>query len=182
MAARVLVGFHTVEGQAGKIASRIASVLEGARVAVDLVEVERAPSPDGYDAVVLGDSIHVVHHSRQLVHYLRAHVDRLNAMPSALFQVSMTSANPDEEHAATAAELVKELRTKTGFDPDLVGIFAGALAYTKYGWIKRRVMRSIARKEAAPDQVAAALDTAHDHEYTDWDAVEQLARDVAALV
>src|SRR5215510_4874768 len=108
MAARVLVGFHTVEGQAGKIASRIASVLEGARIAVDLVEVERAPSPDGYDAVVLGDSIHVVHHSRQLVHYARDHVDALNAMPSALFQVSMTLSNTNQEHPTTTPLIVKD--------------------------------------------------------------------------
>src|SRR5215471_6005477 len=124
--ARVLVGYHTVEGQAEKIARRIASMLGDEGVDVDVVEVDHAPSPDGYDAVVLGDSIHLGHHSRQLVHYLNAHVDALNAMPAALFQVSMTSAHPDAEHDATAAQMVQELRDKTGFDPDLVGIFAGA--------------------------------------------------------
>ena len=65
---------------------------------------------------------------------------------------------------------------RTGFDPDLVGLFAGALVYTQYGWFKRRVMRVIARREDGD------TDTSHDHEYTDWQSVEQFARDVHKLV
>ncbi|MFI5046344.1 MAG: flavodoxin domain-containing protein [Acidimicrobiia bacterium] len=173
---RVLVAYHTIEGQAGRIARRIDDVLAADGATVDLVEVEHAPPPDAYDGVVFGDSIHVVHHSRQLSHYLRAHADAVNRLPSALFQVSMTSANPDDEHTAQALGLVHELCDKTGFDPDVVGMFAGALAYTQYGWIKKRIMRSISKKEHGE------TDTSRDFEYTDWAAVEQFAHDVAALV
>ena len=55
-------------------------------------------------------------------------------------------------------------------------MFAGALVYTQYGWFKRRVMRVIARREGGD------TDMTHDHEYTDWQAVEQFARDVHKLV
>jgi len=51
----------------------------------------------------------------------------LDKLPTALFQVSLTSANPDDEHTATAQSLVQELPDGTGFDPDLVGLFAGPL-------------------------------------------------------
>jgi len=173
---RVLVAFHTVEGQAGKIAQRISDVLTADGATVDLVEVGQASAPDGYDAVVVGDSIHAVHHSRDLRHYLEANADALRAVPTALFQVSMTSANPDDEHTAQAQGLVHELCDKTGFDPDIVGMFAGALAYTQYGWIKRHVMRSISKKEHGE------TDTSRDWEYTNWNAVEHFAHDVTALV
>jgi menaquinone-dependent protoporphyrinogen oxidase len=129
----------------------------------------------GYDAVVAGGSIHAVHHSRQLVHYLAEHAAALNAMPAALFQVSLTSANPEKEHTAAAQGLVHELLGKTGFEPDMVALFAGALAYTQYGWFKRRVMRAFVRREGGETEMR------RDYEYTDWDAVEQFARDVDAL-
>src|SRR5262249_4218420 len=60
-------------------------------------------------------------------------------------------------------------------DPKVVGMFAGALMYTRYGWIKRHIMRSIEAKEGRD------VDTSRDYEYTDWDAVDEFARTVLAL-
>lgn len=173
---KILVVFHTSEGQTQRIAERVAGVLRELGDTVDVHDVTGAPVPDAFDAVVVGDSIHVVHHSKALTRYLHDHVVALNARPTALFQVSLTSANPDEEHTATAQRMVHELLERTGFDPDLVGLFAGALVYTQYGWLKRRVMREIVRREGGD------TDMTHDHEYTDWPAVEQFARDVHAVV
>jgi menaquinone-dependent protoporphyrinogen oxidase len=175
-ASRVLVVFHTSEGQSAKVAERIASVLRARGDTVDLSEVETAPAPDAYDGIVVGDSIHAVKHSRAMIRYLEAHVAALNAMPSALFQVSLTSANPDAEHTASAHALVDGLLQRTGFDPDAVGLFAGALVYTQYGWFKRHVMRAIVRREGGD------LDMSRDYEYTDWTAVERFAEDVDRLV
>jgi menaquinone-dependent protoporphyrinogen oxidase len=171
-----LIVFHTSEGQTGKIAERVASVLREHGDTVDVYEVEAAPPPDDYDGVVVGDSIHAVKHSRPLVHYLGAHVDALNSMPSALFQVCLTSANPDAEHTATAHELVQQLLDRTGFDPDAIGLFAGALVYTQYGWLKRHVMRAIVKREGGD------VDMSRDYEYTDWQAVERFAEDVDQMV
>ena len=175
MEPRILVAYHTVEGQTARIAECIASVLRTTGNLVDIVVVDEAPAPDGYDTVVTGGSIHAVHHSRALVHYLKEHAPTLNEMPTALFQVSLTSTNPDEEHTASAQGMVHELLEKTGYEPDIVGLFAGALVYTQYGWFKRRVMRAIVKRERGD------TDTSHDYEYTDWTAVEQFANDVDAL-
>ena len=172
---KILVVFHTLEGQTANIAERIASQLRDSGDTVDVAETHEAPGPDLYDAVVVGDSIHAVHHSRQLVHYLKEHALALNAMPSALFQVSLTSVNPDAEHTAAAQGLVHELIGRTRFEPDIVGLFAGALVYTKYGWFKRRLMRSIVKREGGD------TDMSHDYEYTDWEAVDHFAHDIDAL-
>ena len=176
MSSRILVVYQTSEGQTAKIAERIAETLRERGNDVDVRDVEHAPTPDGYDGVVVGDSIHAVKHSRPLTRYVGANVDALNAKPSALFQVCLASANPDEEHTAAAHELVVDLTERTGLDPDAVGMFAGALVYTQYGWFKRRVMRAISRREGGD------TDMTHDYDYTDWSAVEQFARDVHALV
>ncbi len=173
---KILVVFHTSEGQTARIAEHVAAVLRELGDEVAVHDVAGAPSPDDYDGVIVGDSIHGTHHSKALTRYVHDHVAVLNKLPAALFQVSLTSVNPDDEHTASAQGLVRELLERTGFDPDLVGLFAGALVYTQYGWFKRRVMRVIARREDGD------TDTSHDHEYTDWQSVEQFARDVHKLV
>jgi len=170
------VVFHTSEGQTARIAERVAAVLRDRGDEVEVHDVADAPGPERYDGVVVGDSIHAVHHSKALTHYLQDHAAALDELPSALFQVSLTSANPDDEHTATAQRLVHELLDRTRFDPDLVGLFAGALVYTQYGWFKRRVMRAISRREGGD------TDMTKDREYTDWHAVEQFAHDVHELV
>ena len=172
----ILVVFHTSEGQTARIADHIGAVLRSRGDDVEVHDVAGAPAPESFDGVVVGDSIHAVHHSKPLTRYLQDHVAVLNKVPSALFQVSLTSANSDEDHTANAQHLVQELLDRTDYDPDLVGLFAGALVYTQYGWFKRRVMRAISRREGGN------TDMTHDYEYTDWSAVEQFARDVHALV
>jgi menaquinone-dependent protoporphyrinogen oxidase len=173
---RILLAYHSAEGQTARIAERITEVLRTEGLAVDLATTEEAGDPAAYDAVVAGDSIHVGEHSRQLTDYLRRHVEALNAMPAALFQVSLTSADGTAESEAEAGALVAKLLDATGFDPDLVARFAGAIAYTRYGWMKRRLMHQIMKKSGGE------TDTSRDHDYTDWPAVEQFARDVAAYV
>ena len=87
----------------------------------------------------------------------------------------MVSAGTDAEHESVARGLVDDLLNEFGYDPDAVGLFAGAVMYTKYGWIKRRIMKSIVAKEGGD------TDTSRDFEYTDWDAVDDFARDVLRL-
>ena len=173
---KILLVFHTSEGQTAKVAEQIAAVLRDDAFEVEVHRVAGAPSPEAFDGVVLGDSIHTGRHSRALTRYLEVHRGALASRPTALFQVSLTSANPDAEHTATAQKLIHDLEERTGCDPDLVGLFAGALVYTRYGWMKRRIMRSIARKEGGDTNLT------RDYEYTDWSAVDEFAHDMGTLV
>ena len=172
---RILVVYHSGEGQTARISERVASRLRGDGHEVDVSAVEHAPAPDVFDVVVAGDSIRLQHHSRQLGRYLTDNAASLEQKPTALFQVSMTSATADEEHTAQARKLVDALIEETGLAPDVVALFAGALAYTQYGWLTKRVMRWIARREGGD------TDTSRDHEYTDWDAVDAFADRVRQL-
>lgn len=172
---RVLVVFHSGEGQTEKIADRIARELERRGALVTLHEASSAPPPTACDAVVIGDSIHGGRHSRQLARWVERYEAELGAVPVAMFQVSLTSAVDDDVHAGEANRLVQQFLDATGLDPAMVGLFAGALAYTRYGWLKRAVMKRIVASEGGD------TDTSRDHEYTDWDAVDDFAADVCAL-
>jgi menaquinone-dependent protoporphyrinogen oxidase len=170
----ILVVCHTSEDQTTQVANQIGAVLRERGDHVEVHDVAGAPAPEHFDGVVVGDSIQALHHSRAVTRYVRDHVDVLNARPAALFQVSLSQLVGDVG-AATAQHLVHDLLDRTEFDPDLVGVFAGALVYTRYGWFQRRVMRAVNRRD---DEIDLTLDT----DYTDWSAVEQFARDVHALV
>ena len=176
---RALVVYATSEGHTALVAERIADVLrrtiDDVHIDVDVRPAEHGPPPEGYDVVVAGGPIHATHHARHLVRWLEQYAAELARVPTALFQVSLTSARDDEAHDRAARELLSRLEEDTGFDPDVVGLFAGALLYTRYGWFKRHLMAAIARREGGD------TDTSRDHDYTDWDAVEAFATDVAAL-
>lgn len=172
---RVLVVYATHEGHSAEIAHRIGEVIRRSIALVDVTPAAVAPPPTDYAVVVVGGSIHLGHHDRRLVHYLQEFKAELQGKPSALFQVSMTSATPDERHTSQAQALVDELERDTGLEPSMVGLFAGAILYTRYGWVKRHVMQAIARREDRE------TDASRDYDYTDWDAVTEFAEHVAAL-
>ena len=175
MTTSILLTYHSQEGQTAKVADRIATVLRREGATVEAASTQENPSPEGFDGIILGDSIHVGRHSRSLRRWITHHTDALDAAPVAVFQVSLTSAQDDPEHRDEAHQLLQRLLDATGLDPDLVGLFAGALAYTRYGWVKRHLMTRIAQAQGDD------TDTSVDHEYTDWAAVEQFAIDALAL-
>jgi menaquinone-dependent protoporphyrinogen oxidase len=174
------VFYATREGHTRKIAEYLASELCGRGVDGVAVDIN---SPDASTVdwasvrgVLLGASIHIGKHEKEAVAYARQHRAQLNERPSAFFSVSLSaaSANPDEVKAAEA--LANRFIEETGWYADHVVSLAGCLAYTRYGFVKRLMLRRIAKKEGA------STDTSRDHEYTDWDKVRQLAAVVAARV
>lgn len=172
-----LVVYGTGEGQTAKVADRIVSVLtergHDSR-AVDADDVPGDVDPADFDAVLVGASIHAGRHQSSVREFVRRHREALSSKPTAFFQVSLSSA--DEEGEATAAGYVEEFVAETDWHPDRVGLFGGALRYSEYGFVKRLVMKQIAKRsnlDAEPDE---------DREFTDWDEVEAFAADTAAFV
>jgi menaquinone-dependent protoporphyrinogen oxidase len=175
-APNLLVAYQSVEGHTRTVAERIAERLRAAGALVTLVTADAAPAPTRFDGVVVGDPIHAGQHTEQLTAYLKTHAATLERVPTALFQVCLTSADHSPEQLATTGGYVAALTEATGCTPDLVARFAGALPYTRYGRIKRAFMRRIAGGSGHP------TDTSRDHVLTDWDEVEGFADDVLLLV
>lgn len=171
-----LVYYATSEGQTGQIATRIVETLRGRgheAVAVDAADVPE-PALDAYDAVLVGASIHGGRHQESVVEFVREHREALAAVPTAFFQVSMSSAS--ETKAADAAAYVDAFLEETGWNPDRIAQFGGALRFSEMGFLKRLVVKQVV-KRGDPD-----LDISGDGEWTDWGAVEDFADDVAAFV
>lgn len=172
-----LVVYGTGEGQTEKVANRVVDVLteRGHRATgVDIEGSTPTPSIDEFDAVLVGASIHVGKHQPAIVDFVIDTRDKLAVKPTAFFQVSLSSAS--EEGRAQAAGYVDSFIEETGWHPDRIGLFGGALRYSEYGFLKRLMMKQIAKKQL-PN-----VDTSTDVELTNWQEVEEFAADVAGFV
>jgi menaquinone-dependent protoporphyrinogen oxidase len=177
--ASILVLYGTGEGQTAKVASQISESLDRRGHNPTNIDIEKRPedfSLAPFDAVLVGSSIHVGKHDEQIREFVSANRDELRTRPTAFFQVSLSSAVDDPERRGEAADYVDTLLEETDWHPDRIGLFGGALRYSKYGFLKRLMMKQIA-KRATGD-----VDTAQDYEYTDWAEVDAFTNDFAAFV
>ena len=166
---RILIAYDTTEGQTRTIAQHIVDAIARSGKEVQVIDIRRPPTDltlDGFDAILIGASIHMSKHSRQLSEFVRRHIARLNAVPSGFFSVSLSAAGSEKERA-DASRFVEEFLQETGWNPAIKATFAGGLLYREYGFLKRWMMKKIAR-EAGKD-----TDTSKNHEYTDWTAVDR---------
>jgi menaquinone-dependent protoporphyrinogen oxidase len=124
-------------------------------------------STDPFDAVILGGSIHMGNYPRYLKNFVIAYKDWLNQVPSAFFTVCMAIHSKNEAEQNAARTFGSKFSNATNWQPNLMETFAGAIKYTQYGFITRKIMQYIAKKEGG------STDTSNDHEYTDWDAVRR---------
>ena len=70
---------------------------------------------------------------------------------------------------------IRPFEQETGWHPDKVAMFGGALLYTQYGFIKRHMMKKIAGDKPGD----LGTDTSRDYVYTEWDGVKRFAEHVA---
>jgi len=172
---RILLLYATTEGQTELIAERIAHTLREKGHNVEMLPADTTQpelDPAAYDGVMVGASIHYGHHPAYLHKLIRRHREALMARPCGFFSVSLSAGGPRPKLAAAQRYLDKFMH-RTGWQPQLIASFAGALKYSLYGPIKRRVMIVFMTLGGGE------TDTSRDYEYTDWDAVERFAHTYA---
>jgi menaquinone-dependent protoporphyrinogen oxidase len=155
----VLVLYASVEGHTGRIARRIAEVLRGAGHRVDLAPAGGKLEASRYAGVIVGASVHYGHHPAWLAGLLLAHRERLRERNTAFFSVSL-GAKP---------RYAERFLRKARWQPQLTAVFCGALQYSRYGTVKRRVVQAFAWIGGHD------TDASRDYDYTDWKAVEAFA-------
>lgn len=172
-----LVVYGTGEGQTAKVADRIVESLVDRghdATAVNVSQPTFDHSVNEFDAILVGASVHGGKHQSAVREFVTSNHDALATKPTAFFQVSLSSAT--EEGRAQAAGYVDTFLEETGWQPDRIGLFGGALRYSKFGFLKRLMMKQLIKRRM-PE-----VDTSTDVEFTDWTEVETFAADVAAFV
>ena len=175
---RIAIFYETWNGQAGRVADRIA---EGFRKAGHEASVQRCrdAAPLGVsaaEAFVVGSSVQMGKHHAKAVSFVKSNLEALRSKPSAFFSVSMTGRLKNAQEKEMMAKILSDFRKDSGWEPARVECFAGAILYTKYWFLIRWIMKRIARSQGND------TDTSRDHVYTDWEAVDRFAAEFAADV
>ena len=176
---RILLLYASTHGHTAKIATRIAAALEHDGASVDLrrLDPKRAePAPQEYEAVILGASIHAGHHQRAMLRWAEQHRTSLGLMPSAFFSVCLTAADDTDESRAATRGYLDDFTERTGWTPGRSATFAGAVQYREYDIATRALMRLLMRRMHHP------TDASQDYDYTDWNAVDRWAHELAAVL
>ncbi len=167
---KVLIVYGTTYGQTAKVAASIASVATAMGRDVKTVTAASAPSPEEYDVVFVGGSIHFGAFQKEVQAYVAQHDAALDQCRTSLFCVSGSARS--EEGMEEAEEFSETLLKDSAWTPDHIEHIAGAFPFSQYPLWKRWLMRFFLRKQD-PE-----LDTSEDLDFTDWPKVEEYARRV----
>ncbi len=176
--ARILIAYCTHEGQTKSVAVAMAEALEAAGHQVRVADV-REPEPglwtEGFDAVLLGGSVHLGAFDKRLKGWVPRHRGELANTPSGFFAVCLaaTGGEPQQTDAMGYAERFFEA---SAWRPNLVTFVPGALMYRRYNLLTRWVMKRVART------MGLDTDTGQDWVYTDYDAARAWAVDAGAAL
>ena len=175
----VPVFYATSEGHTRRIAEQIAATLRQQGFESEARGLSKDMAPVDWlnvRGVVLGASIHAGRHQSVAAEFAAREAGHLSVRPSGFFSVSLSAGSRNPAGVDAARGLASAFARAAGWQPRHIACFAGKLAYTQYGFVKRQVMRFIAWREGAP------TDARRDYEFTDWTAVRQFALDIAGDV
>jgi menaquinone-dependent protoporphyrinogen oxidase len=175
--ARILVLYGTTEGHTGRIAEAIGATLRAHGAVVDVVRASRpGPSPADYAGVVIAASVHGGRYQSPVRRWIRAHAHALASRPTAFVSVCLGVLQHDPDVDRELQAIIERFLEATSWRPTTTKIVAGALLYTRYGWLTRWVIKRIVAKAGGD------TDTSRDYEYTDWNDVRAFAEEFAERV
>jgi len=179
----MLVLYATTEGHTRHVAEHVGEQLVEHGLDVKVVDVRSAPRLElsDFSAAVLASPIHASHHDRALIRFVKEHRAALDKLPTAFLSVSLTEAVVESPETTEAKRKESELQlrkqletfvTETGWTPGHVEPVAGALLFSQAGFLKRLLLKTIAR--------SSKLDSTKDQVFTNWAALDTFVESFAS--
>jgi len=109
----------------------------------------------------------------EMMRFVKRYLAELRRIPTVFLAVSLAAFNagrPCEKRAAAQTTVEKTTAAffaQTGWTPSRIEAVAGALSYSRYGFLTRWIMKRIAGKEGLP------VDTTQDYEFSDWPRLDR---------
>jgi len=174
----ILIVYGTTDGHTRKIAQVLAENLRAKLCCVDIMDAAGPLghlSPESYDGVIVAASVHIGDYQRGVGRWVRAYAPQLNGVPTAFLSVCLAVLERRIEARQEILRIMRRFLVRCGWRPTITKMVAGAVPYTRYGWLKRQMMKRIVAKAGGD------TDTTRDFEYTDWNDLRDFARDFAEL-
>jgi menaquinone-dependent protoporphyrinogen oxidase len=173
--AKTLLLYSTNYGLSKRICETIQASLAKRGESAEVVPlVGHSVDPKSFDAIVIGASIRHGKHSPAVLEFIRANQALLESKPSALFSVNLVARKPLKNTPQTNPYL-KRLVAQSPWKPQLLGVFAGELDYSRYGPVDKHMMRFVMWINKGPTDFATRV------QFTNWEEVERFAGQVEQL-
>jgi menaquinone-dependent protoporphyrinogen oxidase len=163
---KILVSYASFCGSTGGVAEAIGRDLceQGAQVDVRLVK--NAQDISFYDGVVLGSSVRSASWLPEALEFVHKNQESLSRIPVAYFLTCLTLYNDTEESRKVARGYMNPvLKSTPSVQPVDLGLFAGALDYSKLNIIYRTIMKSKMKKQGVPEG-----------DFRNWEAIHAWAQ------
>jgi len=175
--AKLLMLYSTVDGHTLEITRRLAQMVQAAGHAAEVQELTPSTRVDlqAFEGVLIGASIRYGKHRPEVARFIRANAAKLAAMPAAFFSISALARKPEKRQPATNP-YVRKLLATVAWQPNAIGIFGGRIAYPRYRFFDKHMIRFIMWITGGPTDLDGTF------EFTDWDEVAGFGRQVVNLL
>lgn len=163
-----LIIYASTHGHTGRIAERLASMLDDRGLTSQVHEVKKNDTldPSPFGSVIVMASIHAEKHQAKMARWVKSNAEVLNARKSAFISVSLSTASGAEEVLNMNRATAQQFADDCDWKPAQIELVAGCLQYPAYSILTKFLMKRLAKRRGMP------LDTSREHEYTDWTALQ----------
>ncbi|WP_194437341.1 menaquinone-dependent protoporphyrinogen IX dehydrogenase [Vibrio fluminensis] len=173
---KALFLYSSQEGQTIKILKHIEA--QFGEYQCELVDLHQVDSVDFslYERVLIGASIRYGKLNKKLYQFIEANLVQLQQHKVAFFCVNLTARKEDQgKDTPEGSVYIKTFLQRSPWQPELIGVFAGALYYPRYGWFDKMMIKLIMTL------TGGETDTSKEVEYTNWEKVTLFAENFKNL-
>ena len=162
---KVLIAYASRCGSTGGVADAIGQTLRGKGASVDVRLIKDVNDLSPYKNVIVGSAIRMGRWLPEAADFVKKHCDKLGRVPAACFVVCMTMKDDTPENRSKVLAYLDPVRSEAPqIQSGNIGLFAGAVDYSKLSFVYRSVLKAKGTPEG---------------DFRNWDAVKTWAADVA---
>ena len=165
-----LIIYSSTDGHTETICKRISNFLDN-KNEIKIIALDDATKLDLsiFNKIIIGASIRYGKHSKKLYKFITLNKKVLDQKQSIFFSVNVV-ARKSEKNTPETNPYIKKFLKISNWRPKKIGVFAGKVDYPNYGLIDKYVIKFIMFLTRGP------TDTSRSFEFTDWEKVDNFAK------
>ena len=165
-----LIIYSSTDGHTERICRRIISFINNKKKTkiISLKEAIKINLSE-FNEVIIGASIRYGKHSKELYKFIKLNKNILDQKETVFFSVNVVARKLEKNSPETNPYIKKFLKI-SGWKPKKIGVFAGKVDYPNYGLIDKYAIKFIMFLTKGP------TDTSRSFEFTDWEKVDNFAK------